>query len=502
MDTNALPEHGRDRIRHVIVLMMENRSFDHLLGFLRPDDPAYPGAVGHDCPTDPENPRRDLVHTSPDASEVLGVDPDHSHESVMFQMFGTRNPPNYNNPSMTGFVRSYADQIGDTDPAPPEPRDVMRCFSTSNAPVISQLANNFAVLSNWRASVPGETWPNRNYAHAATSDGTANIRARFYGNRTVFQVLAAEETDGKPSWGIYHDGVAQVWAFWKLWARRRNRFHDMNTLFDDIEHDRLPKYSFVEPNHGYGKGEGNSQHPGNNTTAGDSFVGGERLMAEIYNALANKPEVFAKTLFLITYDEHGGFFDHVPPHPMVPPDDKKAPSGFDFSLSGVRVPAVAISPLIPQGTVDDTLYDHASIPKTVRMQFAKQAAELNPREDAANDVLANLSLLPVARTDCAPVTPPEPAFQVAEAAIPTILNGFEASLLELAGAVRNHLGLPAEPEALTEPPPFDPGPTLTAAAEARVMNPAASREVDEAVAMFRESPAKPDPANPQNGGVR
>ena len=246
----------------------------------------------------------------------------------------------------------------------------------------------------------------------------------------------------------------------------------MNTLFDDIEHDRLPKYSFVEPNHGYGKGEGNSQHPGNNTTAGDSFVGGERLMTEIYNALADKPEVFAKPLFLITYDEHGGFFDHVPPH------------------------------AIPQGTVDDTLYDHASIPKTVRMQFAKQAASLNPREDAANDVLDNLWLLPVARKDCAPVPlPPHPAFRT-EAAAPAILNGFEASLLELAGAVRNHLGLPPELEALTEPPPFDSGPTLAAAATTRVMNPAASREVDEAVAMFRESPAKPDPANPQNGGVR
>lgn len=438
MAAEAHAGNDRDRIRHVIVLMMENRSFDHLLGFLRPDDPKYRGAVGRSCPADPERPDIDLTPTSPDANSVLGVDPDHSHESVMSQMFGTRNPANYDSPSMNGFVRSYADKIGNSDPTPPEPSDVMRCFSKAGAPVISQLAENFAVLTNWRASVPGETWPNRNYAHAATSDGTANISPRFYGNRTVFEVLADEEARGETSWGIYHDGPAQVWPFWKLWVKWRRRFHRMGTLFDDIAHDRLPKYSFVEPHHGYGRGEGNSQHPGNNTTAGDSFAAGEDLMGRMYNALVARPDVFAKTLFLITYDEHGGFYDHVPPCRMVRPDDKKTSDGFDFSLSGVRVPAVAISPLIPKGTIDDTLYEHASIPKTVRRQFATGAAELNRREDAANDVLAHLPLLPDARTKCVPIVLPTPA-GVVETTSPAILNGFEASLLELAGAVANEL---------------------------------------------------------------
>jgi phospholipase C len=516
--TRAMRGLGRSRVEHVIVLMMENRSFDHLLGYLKHDDASYPNLDGLDvtCPVDPDNPNSERLPTSADATSVLGADPDHTHESVMLQIYGAAGDPCGGRPNMSGFIRSYAVKIAGSSLTPPSAarrlvraamnrlaafwrwitgrpaqatahaKDIMKCFSEADAPVLAHLAKEFAVFTNWHASVPGETWPNRNFAHAATSDGAVDIDTRFYDNKTIFEQLA----EARRRWAVYQDGVAQVWAFWRLWAGSTDNFHGADVLFDDIKNDRLPAYSFVEPNHGYGKGDGNSQHPSNNTSVGDSFLAGEALIARIYNALVDKGDVFAKTLFLVTYDEHGGFFDHVPPHPVPPPDDQVSASGFDFRISGVRVPAVAISPLIPKGTIVDCFYDHASIPKTVRAQFAPELASLTARDEAADDVLDGLPLLPIARTDCRKIAL-SPMAPSAEPATVQVLTGFEASLLELAGAVKTHLEQRGLARTATTPP-FLPDPALAAAAAARVMPPEspASRAVDDVVALF-ESPTSP-----------
>jgi phospholipase C len=154
----------------------------------------------------------------------------------------------------------------------------------------------------------------------------------------------------------------------------------------------------------------------------------------------------------------------------------------------VRVPAVAISPLIPKGTIGDGFYDHASIPATMRAQFAPGAEPLNPRAAAAGDLLAGLPLLPIARTDCTPVDLPRRPAALAAAPTTRTLNEFEASLLELAGAVKTQLeqvGLAAAPEVDTTPP-FQPDPALSAAAKARVIVPGspAHHAVDDVVARF------------------
>lgn len=515
--SGALPGRGRERIEHVIVLMMENRSFDHLLGYVDHDDPTYPSlrTQGFTCPRDPERPGHDLVSTTPDARPVLGVDPDHSHEAVLLQMYGHQGVPQRDAPRMNGFIRSYALKIGRRTPrrtglpgrvldalagalarwvsllrrrpAPvrPHPEDIMRCFPDSGIPVLSRLVREYAVLVNWHCSVPGETWPNRNFAHAATSDGTADIDVRFYDNTTIFERLSLA---GR-RWHVYHDGLAQVWAFPRLWLQGTDAFHDAEELLDHIREDSLPAYSFVEPDHGFGRGQGNSQHPGNNTTARGSFVAGEALMAGIHNALVASPEVFAKTLLLITYDEHGGFFDHVPPLRVVSPDGKVSAGGFDFTVTGPRVPAVAISPLVPRGTVEHHVFEHASIPRTVREQFAPDQAPLTARDREAQDLLAVLPLLPAARTDCRPIPVPEVPGRPGRGAARTRgLDEFEASLLELGGAVRTRIRRPEvarmAPDGVV--PVFRPDPAMAAAARARVMNGAseASRAVTEVVAHF------------------
>lgn len=507
--SNGEPEPGldRDRIRHVIVLMMENRSFDHLLGFLPHPSPDYPHLARLDvsCPVDPADPDSERIPPTPDATPVLGADPDHSHEAAMLQLYGGAGETD---PApMNGFIRSFALKLAGTPPTRPrsvasrvlkwvldtvvalwhlikpppmpevpEPETVMRCFPEDQAPVLSALAKEFAVMVNWHASVPGETWPNRNFAHAATSDGTTNIEIRFYDDVTIFEQL----TEQGATWRIYHDGPAQVWAFWRLWFGDRTHFEDNATLLDDIRDDKLPAYAFVEPNHGILGGPGNSQHPGSNTTSGDSFLGGEELMADIYNALVDNPAVFAKTLLLITYDEHGGFFDHVPPQQVatLPGNDT-----FDFGITGVRVPAVAISPLIPKGFIGDDFYEHASIPKTVRTQFANAADPLTKRDAAATDLLATLPLLPTARTDCPRIDPPRRSLVAVPDPEDRKLNDFQASLLELAGAVKTQLEQPTLREATTRPP-FQPDPTLAEAAAEHTLTEPARQALEHVRLMF------------------
>jgi len=519
----------RDRIEHVVVLMLENRSFDHLLGYLDHHGAGYPrlDTLKPSCPVDPARPGGRRVATSANAHAVLGNDPDHSHQAAVLQMFGPAGIPGGDGtPPMSGFVESYRHQIEDgtarplawweklgskalfwgkrlwnwlrrrPDPILAEPDEIMKCFPDAEIPVLGTLAKQFAVLTDWHASVPGETWPNRQFAHAATSHGTANIEYGFYDDVTVFERLA----DAGRDWAVYLDGVAQVWVYPRLWLDGTERFHGMARFLRDVADGTLPAYSFIEPNHGYGAGEGNSQHPGNNTIKGDSFLAGEQLMAQIYDALVANPGLFAKTLFLVTYDEHGGFFDHCPPHRVASPDRFLDRSGFDFSWTGVRVPAVAVSPLIPAGTVDGTFYDHATIAATVRRQFAPAADPLSRRDAEANDLLDHLPLLPDPRTDLRPLRP-APAAAAPRRDTGKRLNEFQASLVELAGAVRQareeraaaaetRRARPADaaPEPAPEAaiPEFRPDPVTHEAAENRRLPPdsAADRAVDEVVADF------------------
>lgn len=532
--TSARP---RDRIEHVIVLMMENRSFDHLCGYIQHDSPAYPrlDRLQESCPVDPERPKGLRVPTSSNASYVLGTDPDHSHQAVMLQIFGREGTPGVGPATMSGFVASYRKKIqtgtlrpqqwwqrfgghvltwlkgvwrrvsGRPGPIRAEDAEIMACFPEAEIPVLAALVKDFAVMVNWHASVPGETWPNRQFAHAATSHGTANIEADFYRDRTVFESLGA----GDRSWEIYHDGVAQVWAYPELWENDEfEHFHSMDKLYADIAAGSLPDYAFVEPNHGYGRGEGNSQHPANNTSTGDSFLAGEALIAQLYNALVAEPELFASTLLLITYDEHGGFYDHVPARSVVRPDEfVDAGSGFDFSLSGVRVPAVAVSPLIPAGTVDPTFYEHASIPATLRRQFIPAAEPLNPRDAAAADLLDHLPLLAEPRSDLQPIPVGPLRAGTSESAVRQPLDDFQASLVDLAGAAhvaRKQRG----PESLG-PAPYVPDPSTREAADKGFLVPGSRAEqvVEDMVADSTRESDVPDPTDtefgtPPGGGQR
>jgi phospholipase C len=406
----ATPKSTDPRIKHVVVLMLENRSFDHMLGFLPHADPTFDGlrAGGfHNIAADGS-----LVRATSDG-EPGEAAPDHSHAGVLEQIAGFGDVP-----ANGGFVRSYASVAGDAMTG----AKVMRCLdSERSCAVLAQLAQEFAVCDAWFSSVPGETWPNRNFAHAATSDGAANIEIGFYYDRTIFEQLAR----GGATWRIYHDGLAQAWCFRNLWRQRVTwldqvlrrhptiaNWHLQPAFYEHVRAGDLPEYAFIEPAHTAMPGETrstNSQHPDNNRLSTADFYAGEALIKSVYHALLDNPVLFERTLLLITYDEHGGFYDHVSPPAATPPGGRvwrswtrrvgsfvravitrlrgglvqKQPD-FGFDRLGVRVPTVLISPWIKPGTVVHTRLEHASIPATLRALFLPGARSLTARDGAAN----------------------------------------------------------------------------------------------------------------------
>jgi phospholipase C len=253
--------------------------------------------------------------------------------------------------------------------------------------------------------MPGPTWPNRFFVHAASSGGLDDSPSAFetassalldgyrFWNGTVFDRLDANCLDFEIFEG---DEFPQVFAIsgMNLYALE-GKFTDFEEFASRIaDPDYKPVYAFIEPDYGNilpGTSEdftcGTSQHPLDDVTRG------ERLIKAVYEAIRNSPH-WEKSVLIITYDEHGGFYDHVTPPPVVAPGDPTTDEDndhheFDFTQLGVRVPTVVVSPLIPRGTIDHTSYDHASIPATIERLLGLRP--LTARDAAANDVLHLLS---------------------------------------------------------------------------------------------------------------
>jgi phospholipase C len=369
--------------------MLENRSFDHMLGFLKRDNPAIDGLSGDEWnyPADELAPN---VVVSPDAGDVQDLNPDPNHEfaHVTNQVSSIGDPVDH--PDMKGFVRDYFTVRKD----PAHAAGIMKCFTPATLPVLSTLARSYAVCDRWFSSVPGSTIPNRLFVHGASSGGslTQDVLAAPFGLQTIFESFDATTPH---DFAIYTAGSSVLLANRYL-IQHQAKFRDYDSQFVfDATHGNLPAYTFIEPTYD-DDGEGgfaNSQHP-------DFPVDrGEALIREIYYALARSPD-WKSTLFLILYDEHGGIADHVPP-PILARDPRFAhlpdvqhsqpPDIFDFTRLGVRVPAIFISPCIPPNTVlHDRNYEHASVVATVRKLFCPGSQPINWREAQAptfDDVL-------------------------------------------------------------------------------------------------------------------
>jgi phospholipase C len=429
-------------IQNIFVLMLENRSFDHMLGFsgitgidASSGNPTQIAGLtqlsllqladslgvttasgmaqrrGQNWPPASPISMRDLFisnqytnvfgarqtfRAGTPAEYAMTVDPNHEFPDVLTQLCGPSAvyPPGGAYPPATngGFVASYSpldtQNLG----------NIMQCYSPSQLPVLNTLCQAFAVCDGWHASLPGPTWPNRFFAHAASSGGidhspsTSDILkwdlapAGGFGfaNGTIFDRL---NTSGK-KWRIYSGDEFPVVA-----ALKGIEFTDAHSLSDfasDLAQADYPfAYTFIEPDYEVLSDYkcGTSQHPLDDVTRG------EALIKSVYEAVRNSP-VWNQSLLIITWDEHGGFFDHMPPPATVAPGDTVLNTGwnqskFTFEQLGPRVPAVVISPLIPGNLIDHRVYDHSSIPATLEACFG--LSPMTQRDAHANNLLSLVS---------------------------------------------------------------------------------------------------------------
>ena len=426
---------GKPKIDHIFVLMLENRSFDHMLGFsdIRGTD-AVTGNLTSINGVDPavhNNPLNNNpvpVHFPADFTlKDIDEDPGHDFDNTITQLCGKQpngDPFDYPDPDTggyplinnSGFVMDYADTGSTT------PERIMDCFTEEQLPILHTLAREFAVCDNWFSSMPGPTFPNRFFIHAATSGGlddhpsdlnlvaaTAVDGFRFE-NGNIFDAL-----DGKCiQWEIFEGDEFPV--VFTLSGMNLNALQGRFTDFDEFEEhvnkagfDK--KFIFIEPKYGkhefdvLGPGDftcGNSMHPL------DDITRGEKLIKKTYEVIRNSPH-WEKSVLLIVFDEHGGFYDHVAPPAAIPPGDLISQgmnfNNFAFDQLGVRVPAIVVSPLVKKGTIDHTEYDHTSLLATLERLLGLK--NLTERDKAAKDFL-HLFSLETPRTDT-PDTLPEAA---------------------------------------------------------------------------------------------
>ncbi len=426
---------GLSRIDHIVVIMLENRSFDHMLGFLYHDHgnlssrgQRFEGLTGAESNPDaggaPVNVCR-LEVGDPYLYFTPRGDPGEGFWNTLSQLYGDHCDPNpAGPPGNQGFVTNYAYTLGWQSKEPETwhiwpgaaQGGIMAMHTPVTLPVLSSLARGYAVCDHWYSSLPTETGPNRAFTHMATSEGILrDLKGFVYSAPSIYPALSAHGA----SWRVYTYGDRD-----RSFTRQSIRdlvdaddsgFADFDDFASAAAAGALPNYSFLEPDFGP---DGNSQHPNYNVAPG------EQLLHAIYHTLVGSP-AWDRTLLVITYDEHGGCYDHVPPpaNATAPVTARRRDFGFDFKRFGVRVPSVLVSPWIEPGTVyrtpelescrpgegdpsqAPTPFDHTSILKTLEVRF--QLPSLTAR-DAAAPHLGGVLTRAAPRRDnvLAEVTPP------------------------------------------------------------------------------------------------
>lgn len=373
-----------DPIKHVVVLMMENHPFDELLGWMKSVYPKLEGVDPANPAANPDFPNAStLVKQAAKTDPSIALDPLHDLPDVLEQLAN----------SNSGFVSNFARNYPTSTAA--ERAQIMGYYAKGALPVIHALAENFNVCDHWFSSLPGPTWPNRFFVHTGTSKGHVKMPSGLYiKNEYCYdQYTIYDEFEKKNiSWGIYHHGMPHTLLLVRLWDKPL-RFHRMDKFFEDASgpEEQFPQYVFIEPS--YGGADENDQHPPTDIREG------EYLIAQVYNAIRGNEKLWASTLFVLLYDEHGGFYDHVVPPKAVPPDGYT--DEYSFAQYGIRVPAVLISPWVPRGYTD-TMFDHTSLLKYLIDKWGLRPDQLGKRVQQASTFAPVLQQLSSPRTDTLP----------------------------------------------------------------------------------------------------
>jgi phospholipase C len=412
-------------LQHIVVVMMENRSFDHMLGYLPQEGMVdVDGLTGNEFNVDPDG-RHIGVHAfdaeahavqRPGEALKKGLDPDHSPKGVRIQLgpgYTPGGPPN------GGFVRSFvesrkaADRVGKDLWSVP-----MGYYTSKDVPVYDHLARQYCVCDRWYASIPGDTWPNRLYATTGTQGakvpGTplwnqlTNLPPlRRLRSMPLYDVPAFTRQLADEQWRWYsHDPATlrlvdakyrdlgkpmrENFAFFDrrsvdwLTQRLEDPIVGGRSFLDDAAAGTLPQVSWIDPNFvdlSVLETNSNDDHPPSDIRAGQAFI------FDVYEALLHSP-AWNDTMLIVTYDEHGGFYDHVTP-PALPADDPARPA---YTTYGLRVPALFAGPRVARQVLHGPAgggspFDHAALIKTMLLAFAEQPeaalARMPPRVQAA-----------------------------------------------------------------------------------------------------------------------
>ncbi|KAJ4757408.1 Non-specific phospholipase C6 [Rhynchospora pubera] len=416
-------------IKAIVVLVLENRSFDHMLGWMkRSVNPSIDGLTGDECnPNSTKDPNPHFVCVSEDAVYV-NSDPGHSFEDVLQQVFGSGRVP-----SMLGFVQQAMSISNDLSGT------VMSGFNPQNLPVFASLVQEFAVFDRWFSSIPGPTQPNRLFVYSATSHGAiANDKwnlIRGYPQKTIFDSLIENGLD----FSIYFRNIPTTLFYRNLRKLKYiSKFHYYEKFKDHAKRGKLPSLSVIEPRYFDLTGfPADDDHPAHDV------ANGQRLVKEVYETLRSGPQ-WNESLLIITYDEHGGFYDHVAtPYTGVPnPDGQMSsdPFFFKFDRLGVRIPTIMVSPWIKKGTVTTrpngptptSEYEHSSIPATIKKLYNLTSDYLTKRDAWAGTFEQIFSELTSPRTDCPVVLPDVVPLRTNQSNGDSWLSEFQSELVELA----------------------------------------------------------------------
>jgi phospholipase C len=401
----------------IVVVILENRSFDHMLGYLNLPGPARLPLEGLQS-----DPQWLLQHANsgiePFESSVQQIDdPPHEHATIALQI---GSPAVMGSPfPMNGFVDSYLMR----HPPPHDNRLVMGYYTAQDAPAFDFFARNYTICDHWFASLPTGTQSNRLMAMSGATTLIDNAPLFLPDQRLVYDWL----TDRNVSWCVYQSG--DFLPFFALMRRWQNEIatslaldalvphaHPRFRRFRNFERDwtteqNMPAVIFIEPEYTDGPHVApNDDHPPTGVAPGQG------LLTAIYATLISNPARWARTLMLITYDEHGGFYDHVSPLKIPTPI---AGHGLTpvFLSTGVRVPGFVISPLVEPGTVYSRPLDHTSILQLLADKYASglYSPEVHDRQPSLSR-LSDAITLTVPRTDL----PRPPATQAVAAAGPAV----------------------------------------------------------------------------------
>jgi len=366
---------------------MENRSFDHMLGYLSlvGGRPEVDGIRDGDWRGQHANPgTRGLVEPYPLTQQVI-PDPPHERDTIAIQIgnIGAAG-------SMKGFVKSYATR----NPPPDDESLVMGFYTSAEVPIADFFAKQFLICDQWFSALPTGTQPNRLMAMSGIAMRETNAPFLLDDQPLVYDWL----NERKIPWRVYHHGVMPFFALMPQWQSQI--LHDLavdvlglHTSFRRYEHfardvasdPTFPPVVFVEPEYTDGP-----HHDPDDDHPPSSIQRGQEFLRTVYQAITASPERWAKTLVLITYDEHGGFYDHVEPRALrtAPPPNATYLRG-PFTTTGVRVPAFVVSPFVEAGRLHHPPLDHTSLLAFLGRRF-DAAGRYSPQVDERQATLGRL----------------------------------------------------------------------------------------------------------------